>query len=95
MPVNQGVTVLVAIVRKNISTYFYPEDYQSELFVPFGVVDNNKITMPDGSTAAVPSTGINGIPVEPATGHPFKVSFSVVERRLVCKLNDRMDRRSP
>lgn len=70
-------TAGIALDHKNIATYFYPESYQDLLFVPYGVIDSNTVTMPDGSSTVVPPSGINGIPVTPAAGHHLRVSFSI------------------
>ena len=70
-------TAGIAIVHKNISACFYPEEYQDLLFVPHGVIDNNAVTMPDGSTIVVPPEGINGSPVIAAAGRRLKVSFTI------------------
>jgi hypothetical protein len=52
-------TAGIALDHKNVATYFYPESYQDLLFVPHGVIDNNTVTLPNGSTIAVPPSGIS------------------------------------
>jgi alpha-glucosidase (family GH31 glycosyl hydrolase) len=67
----------LGVAHKNTATYFYPESYQDLLFVPHGLTDGNKVTLPDGSTKIVPPGGINGLPITAASGQDKKVRFSI------------------
>jgi alpha-glucosidase (family GH31 glycosyl hydrolase) len=67
----------IAVDHKNVTTDFYPQAYQDQLFVPYGVVDNNKVTLGDGSILNVGPDGISGYPIPPASGIHGKVSFQI------------------
>jgi hypothetical protein len=68
----------LALVHKNISPTFYPEAYQDLLFVPYGIVDNDLVTLSDGvTTLTVPPAGIKDYPIISVAGHHVKVSFQI------------------
>jgi hypothetical protein len=67
----------IALDHKNIATTFYPEEYQDQLFVPYGAVDGNRVTLQDGTILPVGPSGINGYPLTATAGKSPTVTFNV------------------
>jgi hypothetical protein len=67
----------LGVVHKNISTNFYPEAYQDEAFVPFGVTTGNSITLPGGNLEQTPASGLSAEPITPVAGYHTRISFQI------------------
>lgn len=75
----------IALVHKNVATYFYPEAYQEWLFVPPGLIDGNKITTNNGLIISVPEEGLAGMALSSPPGQDLTLNFSVAGKAVQLK----------
>jgi len=67
----------IALDHKNVATTFFPIAYQDQLFVPYGLVDGNKVTMADGTSVTVGPAGLRAYPVIAPPGKHAVVTFEI------------------